>query len=140
MRMHEYLAADEQDFSATDAHFSLLLAQADWLSPEAAATARRGLGEMLTNIRTHAYGGRPGDIEVGATVTSQGVTVTVTDWGAEFPDMQPEPALTGADVRGLALIDRAFTEVIYRRVLGRNQWVLTIWASGAPFGDETVVA
>jgi anti-sigma regulatory factor (Ser/Thr protein kinase) len=103
------------------------------LSADEAVHARLGLGEMLVNIRTHAYAGGAGDIEIGATATPDGVTVTLTDWGSEFPDVQPEPPLHGeSPVRGLALIDRAFTEVIYRRVLGRNQWVLTIWVEREP--------
>lgn len=134
MRLHDYLTGEGFDFAATDARFAELLTSAGWLGADAAYLARLGLHELLVNVRTHAYRSGPGDIEVGATVTPEGVTLTVTDWGAELPDVQPEPMPDPSDSGGygLAIIDRAFSEVIYRRVMGRNLWTLMIHSQPDP--------
>jgi len=134
MRLHDYITGDTFDFAATDARLAELLTGADWLGAEGAYLARVGVHELLVNIRTHAYGSGPGDIELGATVTPEGVTVTVTDWGAELPDVQPEPLSDPSESGGygLAIMDRAFSEVIYRRAMGRNLWTLMVHAQPEP--------
>lgn len=126
MRLHDYLTGNGVDFAATDARLAALLSGLDWLDPDAAYLVRVGVHELMVNVRTHAYAGGAGDIEVGATATADGVTVTLTDWGAEMPDLQPRPLpyVSESGGYGLAIVDRAFDEVSYRRVGGRNQWVL----------------
>jgi anti-sigma regulatory factor (Ser/Thr protein kinase) len=130
MRMHTYLTDDGLDFSATDEHFTLLLSDVSWLSEDSAYLARLGLHELLVNIRNHAYGGGNGAIEVSATATEEGLTVSLTDWGVQMADVQPQPLPHSSDSGGygLGIIDRAYSEVIYRRVMGRNQWVLRLYA------------
>ncbi|MCA0295035.1 MAG: ATP-binding protein [Actinobacteria bacterium] len=134
MRMHDYLTDGGLDFSATDQAFAALVDGIAWLEPDQAYLTRLALHELLVNVRTHAYGGGPGAIEIGATATEEALTVTTTDWGAELPDVQPQPLPHHSEEGGygLAIIDKAFTEVAYRRVMGRNRWVLTLWASREP--------
>lgn len=134
MRLHDYITGDGFNFAATDARLAELLSGADWLGAEGAYLARVGVHELLVNVRNHAYGRGPGDIELGATLTPEGVTITITDWGAELADVQPNPPADPSESGGygLSIIDRAFTEVIYRRVMGRNLWTLTIHAHAEP--------
>jgi anti-sigma regulatory factor (Ser/Thr protein kinase) len=130
MRMHDYLTDAGLDFSATDAQFAALLSGVAWLDETSAYLARLGLHELLVNVRNHAYGGGEGAIEISAIVTDEGLTVSLTDWGVEMPDVQPQPLPHSSDSGGygLGIIDRGYTEVIYRRVMGRNQWVLRLYA------------
>jgi len=48
----------------------------------------------------------------------------------QMADVQPQPLPHSSDSGGygLGIIDRAYSEVIYRRVMGRNQWVLRLYA------------
>lgn len=129
MRMHAYLTGQGLDFAATDADFARFLADVPWLDDTSAYVVRLGLHELLVNIRNHAYLGGDGAIEVNATSTAEGLTVALTDWGVEMPDVQPQPLPHSSDAGGygLGIMDRAFSEVVYRRVTGHNRWVLRLY-------------
>lgn len=126
MRSHCYLVGAGLDFADPDAEFARLLDAVRWLTDHQAHRARLGLHELLVNIRSHAYEGGPGPIDVAMTATPGGLTVTVTDWGRELPSMPvPElPLLSEHGGYGLAIIHRAFDEVEYRRGTDQNRWTL----------------
>jgi anti-sigma regulatory factor (Ser/Thr protein kinase) len=83
------------------------------------------------NIRRHAYDGKSGVINVGMTASRHGVTVMITDWGRELPDLQRRilPTISEDGGYGLGIIDRVFSEVDYRRTNDHNVWVVAIEAA-----------
>ena len=133
--MHTQLDGSGLDFAEIDEKLADYLARAaPWLAADAAYLVRLGLHELLVNIRTHSYPAETGPIEISATATSDQLTVAVTDWGDVVFDLMPGalPRISDQGGYGLAIIDHAFQEVAYRRVSGRNHWVLRRHATNEP--------
>jgi anti-sigma regulatory factor (Ser/Thr protein kinase) len=123
---------DGVDFSGLDRQFTeLIRTSAPWLVGDHALRAKLGLHELLVNIRRHAYDGKSGVINVGMTASRHGVTVMITDWGRELPDLQRRilPTISEDGGYGLGIIDRVFSEVDYRRTNDHNVWVVAIEAA-----------
>ncbi len=116
MTTQDYTEHAGSDFDEIDARFAELLAELPWLGAEDAHLARTGLHELQVNIRTLAFHGEAGDIDVCATVTPHAVTVIVEDAGADL------------DAAGLPILDEAFDQVSYARALGVNRWILRRFA------------
>jgi len=120
------------DFSCVDERLTALLTcSAPWLDGDDARRTRLGLHELLVNIRRHAYGGAAGPIGVDMTASGSDVTFRVTDWGSAFPEVERRalPATSASGGYGLGIIERVFSEVVYRRAAGRNEWVLVVRAA-----------
>jgi len=88
---------------------------------------RLGFHELLVNIRQHAYGERPGDIDVEFDVRPGQVTIGVTDRGQPFSGtvdavLPAAPAIGGY---GLPIIRAVFDQVHYERIGDSNHWTLT---------------
>jgi anti-sigma regulatory factor (Ser/Thr protein kinase) len=117
------------DFADVDALFAGLLAELPWLGAEDAHLARMGLHELQVNIRTLAFHGDPGDIDVCATVTPHAVTVILEDAGDDIdPASDLTPRHTGGGTHGIPILDQAFDQVTYLHGLGRNRWILRRFA------------
>ncbi len=127
MRSNTFLVGEGLDFAGSDIQLSRLLAGVQWPAADDVGRARLGLHELLVNIRTHAYNGGPGAIDIGMTATSTGLTITVTDWGRRMGAVERRhmPHLSAGGY-GLAIIDGCFDDVTYRRRSGRNTWTLRI--------------
>lgn len=114
MTTQDYTTRTATDLSDTDARFADLISGIDWLGDDGASLARLGLHQLLADIRTYAYRGEPGEIDVSVTATSTGVTVILEESGI--------PTLSAVD--GPPILAQAFDEVTHERVLGRNRWIL----------------
>lgn len=122
---------DGLDFSTIDERFvEFIIDASPWLTGDHALRARLGLHELLVNVRRHAYEGRSGPINVGMTASERGLSILVTDWGFELPEVQRRilPTMSEDGGYGLGIIDRVFSDVVYTRLADRNTWLLTLEA------------
>lgn len=89
---------------------------------------RLGVHELLVNILRHAYGARPGIVDVEFLVSPDHQQICVRDRGRPFtgaldPDLPLTPATEGY---GLPIISRVFDQIRYERADGHNHWTLTL--------------
>jgi hypothetical protein len=130
MTTQDYTDHAGSNFADTDAAFAELLAEFDWLGPEATRLARQGLRELRRNLRAYVFQGRPCDIDISATVTPSAVTVVLEDSGPEVLGVErgghADPGGWG-DHR-VRVLDWAYDQVTYTRALGRNRWILRRFA------------
>lgn len=119
----DYTSRSGTDLADTDARFAELLSRTPWLGAYEAFQTRTGLQHLLADIRTRAFSGEAGDIDISTTASSTLVTVILEDSGTALGLPQPQ---AGAPVP--AAVGQAFDEVTYGRVLGRNRWILRRFA------------
>ena len=64
------------------------------------------------------------------TASEHGLSILVTDWGFELPEVQRRilPTMSEDGGYGLGIIDRVFSDVVYRRLADKNTWLLTLEA------------
>lgn len=87
---------------------------------EAVSAFRLAVDEAATNVFEHAYGGRPGQVDVEVTRDHQSIVVSLRHWGAAFdPDAvpQPDPSLPLAQRSpggwGLFLMRQMMDDVVF---------------------------
>ena len=140
MTTRDYTDHAGSSFADTDACFADLLAELDWLGGAVARLPRRGLSELRRTLRTYAFGGRPVDIDISATVTADGVTVVLEDSGPEVLGVvragRPDPA--GSGDHRLRVLDQAYDLGTYSREFGRNRWTLRRFAQPANVAGQLV--
>jgi anti-sigma regulatory factor (Ser/Thr protein kinase) len=133
MTTQDFTDHADSDFADIDARFAELLAELDWLGPEGTRLARLGLRNLRRNLRTYTFPDLPVDIVISATATSSGVTVVLEDSGPEVRGVEragrPDPA--GCGDHRLRILDQAFDQITYDRLLDRNRWVLRRFADPA---------
>ncbi len=82
---------------------------------------KMAVDEACANIFEHAYGGKPGRMEIEATCSAAGLTVRIRDWGRVFdpatirpPDHAVPLAERPVGGLGLFLIQQLMDRVEYR--------------------------
>lgn len=85
------------------------------------------LDEAVANVIEHGYRGAPGEIEVDAALSQDGVELRVVDGASPFDPLGAAPPDLGGDLDsrrigglGVHLIRTLMDEVEYRRENGRN--------------------
>ncbi len=104
------------------------------LSPECTGDIELVLAEVLNNIQRHAYGGKPGPIELDLAVAEGSLVCTVVDCGTPMPGGDlPAGRAVALDVRPDALPEGGFgwflirshaRSLVYHREAGRNRLIL----------------
>lgn len=98
--------------------------------------------EAVTNVVTHGYDEKPGEVSVCCTIENKMVIVTITDSGFPFDPTTIPPADVTADIEhrnigglGVHLIRSLMDEMTYQRIGEKNQLVLKKLTSDDIFDD-----
>lgn|GEM_PF-2392128 len=106
-------------FRVTDDLAEVMAAQD--FSPVATREFCAAVTEVMTNIVTHGYRGRPGEIRISCTGTPEKVTVEIVDSAPAFDPTKPDGAGHGL---GTGFVRQAADIVTYRHKDHRNSLTL----------------